>query len=81
MPVTVNTLQNEKENLKEQLFALTKDFENLQQMLRQAKVSTTNNGRQRSSTDAETQNNLEFYSKSCDELCLIAFDSGRYWST
>ena len=81
MPVTVNTLQNENENLKEQLFALTKDFENLQQMLRQAKVSTTNNGRQRSSTDAETQNNPWNFTAYLAMSSAQSLSTGRYWST
>ena len=78
MPATVKSLKKENDQLREQINVLTKEFKNLEQTLRGGEATTTDDGRQATSTEkppsnlqatsAETQRNLEFYSNSYDDL-------------
>ena len=71
MSVTVKSLKKENDSLKEQMNALSKDFDLLQSGLQRSEAQTKNGqGRQDGRPNAEIQNNLEFYSKSYDDLTM-----------
>jgi prefoldin subunit 5 len=69
MSVTIKSLKKENDSVKEQINALSKDFDRLRSGLQRNEAQTKNGqGRQDRSPNAEIQNNLEFYSKSNDDL-------------
>jgi chromosome segregation ATPase len=69
MSVTVKSLKKENDSLKEQINALSKDFDRLRSKLQRNEAQTENGqGRQVGSPNEEIRNNLEFYSKSYDDL-------------
>lgn len=78
MPDTVKSLRIENDSLKAQISALRKDFLNLEHTLKSQEKSTSDNGCQGSSRlDDETRTNLEFYSKSYDELNSFRSDASE----
>ena len=64
MSVTIKSLKKENDSVKEQINALSKDFDRLRSGLQRNEAQTKNGqGRQDGSPNAEIQNNLEFYSQ------------------
>ena len=69
--VTVSSLKKENDSLKDEITALKRNLEELQQSIKRQDPQVTSNGREQLThliTDAESLSTLEFYGKSYDDL-------------
>ena len=82
--VTVSSLKKENDSLKDEIGALKRNLEELQQSIkRQDPKASSNGGEQptRAITEAESLNTLEFYGKSYDDLRAESANSlKQLWS-
>ena len=90
--VSVASLKRENDSLKDEIAALKRNLEELQQSMKRQDPQASNNGGEqasnnggeqptRSITDAETLSTLEFYGKSYDELRAESANSVKQlWS-
>ena len=94
MPVTVASLKKENDSLKDEIAALKRNLEELQQSTKRPDSQASNTGGEQASnnggkqqqltrliSDAETLSTLEFYGKSYDDLRAESADSlKQLWS-
>ena len=83
--VTVSSLKKENDSLKDEITALERNLEELQQSIKRQDPQVTSNGGEQPSTrlitDAESLSTLEFYGKSYDDLRAESMNSLRQlWS-
>ena len=68
--VTVSSLKKENDSLKDEITALKRNLEELQQSIKRQDPQVTSNGDEQPTrliTDAESLSTLEFYGKSYDD--------------
>ena len=78
--VTIKSLQQQNNTLKDEIAALRKNFDSLQQFVKTSEVQEANNGDHTCSVDAETSTHLEFYGKSYDSLIKFQEEARRMLS-
>ena len=82
--MTVSSLKKENDSLKDEITALKRNLEELQQSIKRQDPQVTSNGGQQPThliTDAESLSTLEFYGKSYNDLWAESVNSLKHlWS-